>query len=191
MIKELQYPNTGSARNHIVKILKEAGIYQGTGGLTAQYKQKKVQNTMMERYGVINHGQTPGGGWKYNEITKTTISFLDEYQSYAKKVDELTKQNKKNMLPADYCFYTGIKFIDSYQDIVNPNDPLKKSIDHKISKMVGFLNNISADNISATNNLAYCLKYCNTLKNMMTEEMFTPFAKELREKFKNEGYKSN
>ncbi len=180
-----------AARNYIVTILKNEGIYQGVGGLSALHKQKKIQQTMLDRYGVINTGQLPEGGWKNNDTKKTEIQFLNEFKDYCKKVDEHTKRNKKMLILTKNCYYTGIAFADDHITNINPNDPLKRSVDHKISKWIGFMTNLSPDFIGSATNLVYCLKYCNTIKNQMDEQMFMPFAKIIREKMINEGHKSN
>jgi hypothetical protein len=180
-----------AARDHIVSILKNEGIYQGVRGLTATHRQKKTQQTMLDRYGVINTGQLPGYGWKNNDTKKTEIQFSNEFKNYCKIVDEHTKINKKIMIPIKYCYYTGIAFADGYIANINPNDPLKRSIDHKTSKWIGFMTDVPPDFIGSVTNLVYCLKYCNTIKNQMNEQMFMPFAKIIREKMINEGHKSN
>ena len=183
---------TEGSRRHIEVILKKEGIYEGVGGKSALYKQKKIRNTMRSRYGVNNIGQMPGMGWNLrNNIEKSPIIFLEEMKIYCDLVDTITKKNKKLMISTPYCYYTGIQFVDEVKDKVNPNDQLKRTVDHKISKWVGFICNILPEDIASIGNLVYCLKYCNSLKNNMSEEMFLPFAQKIRELLINEGYKSN
>lgn len=177
-------------RKYIVSMLKREGIYEGVGGKSAQYKQVKIKSTMLSKYGVENAGMMPGNGWR-NDVTMNEIIFIKEYKLYSDKVDIVTKKNIKQLIDMGFCYYTGIKFADIEGEPVNPNDPLKRSVDHKISKWVGFLNNIPPENIGDIGNLVYCLKYCNTMKNNMTEESFAPFAMELRKRLINEGFESN
>ena len=146
---------------------------------------------MLSRYGVENAGMIKGNGWKNNHVIKNKISFIDEYRSYCEKVNNITKDNTKQLIDTGYCYYTGIKFADRKVTPVNPNDPLKRSIDHKISKWIGFLHNIPPENIGDIGNIVYCLKYCNTMKNNMTEDSFAPYALEIRKRLINEGFESN
>lgn len=179
-------------RKNIVILLKERGIYQGVGGKSSLYKQHKIQNTMLEKYGVINAGQIPGNGWKHNSIMRTEIKFLQEYKNYCIKVDIITKSNAKKLIDTGFCHYTGIKFADSDKNTpTNPNDPLKRSVDHKISKWLGFILGMEPDIIGDVGNLVYCLKYCNSMKNNMIEESFAPYAQEIRKRLINEGFESN
>ena len=191
MLRTLGLINSTGARGHIKSILVEKGVYQGVGGLSALHKQTRIQKTMKDRYGVINAGQMPNGGWKHNDVEMNSVSFLKEFTSYCIDVDKYTKINKKRMIMSNHCYYTGITFADVMMDKVNPNDPLKKSIDHKISKWAGFMTGESPDMIGSTQNLVYCLKYCNTIKNQMCEDTFKPYAFIIREKLINEGYSSN
>ena len=178
-------------RKHIVYMLKHEGIYEGVGGKSAIHKQIKIKSTMISRYGVENAGMIPGNGWRNNGIESNKLTFIKEYELYCDKVDNITKKNVKQLIDTGFCYYTGIKFADAENVPVNPNDPLKRSVDHKISKWVGYMCDIPPENVGDIGNLVYCLKYCNTMKNNMTEESFAPFALELRKRFINEGFKSN
>lgn len=180
-----------STRKYIVELLKNEGIYQGVGGLSALYKQNKIKTTCMERYGVENIAQHPDYGWKNNNIEKINISFKSDIDKYKESVISLTKINKKYMIETQYCYYTGIKFADDILDCVNPNDYLKRSLDHKIPIIIGFFNNIEPEIVSSLGNLVWCLKYCNTIKNNMTEDQFKPLALHIRERLINEGKESN
>lgn len=181
----LKLGTSNSIRNHIVDVLKDEGIYQGVGGLSALHKQKKIQKTMMEKYGVINIGQIYG--WKNNDAPKTELKFIQDFRAYSDRVGKITLVEKKKLIQTDYCYYTGIKFTDG----VNPNDPLRRSVDHKVSLWKGYIGGISENIIGSASNLVFCLKYCNTMKSNMSVIEFTPFAKHLREKMIDEGFKSN
>lgn len=182
---------SSGARRHIETLLKAEGMYEGIGGKSALYKVKRAQDTFKARYGVINPGQLPGGGWKHNKVPKTQINFITDFKIYSDQVDIITQRNIKKMLPVEFCYYTGIRFIDSYQDVINPNDLLKRSCDHRISKWIGYMMDILPDNIGDISNLCYCLRYCNTLKSNMSEDQFRPLAAIIRERFINEGFESN
>jgi len=183
---------TGGTRRYISEILKDEGIYQGIGGKNAFARVKKIESTMLERYGVINSGQLPGYGWSsQNKIHKIEIEFKKDLDKYCRRVRTLTGENSKNLLKSDFCYYTGIKFADSINKKVNPNDYLKRSLDHKLPVLYGFYLDISPEEISSVSNLVFCIKYANAIKGNMTEEQFKPLAFLIREKLINEGKESN
>lgn len=176
---------------HVAAMLKDEGIYQGVGGLSAKNKASKIKKTCLEKYGVDNISKLDGYGWVANKNEKIEVNWLDEKHKYFDEVDRITKANKKKMVMTKYCHYTGIKFADDILENANPNDQLKRTIDHKTSKMVGFLLGIPPEELADVGNLVYCLRCCNTWKNIMTEEQFLPFAEKIRERFINEGHESN
>lgn len=181
---------TNGYRKYITKLLKEKNIWDLKK--THIMRVKKIEQTTYDRYGVKNIGELKNSGWcKFNKIEKSNVEFLKEYDTYREKVKLITNKNKKRMIDLDYCYYTGIKFVDADKNPSNPNDFLKKSIDHKFSKLYGFLHNISPEIIGSVENLAYCLKGCNSIKGSMSEFEFKEISKIIREKLKNEGKESN
>lgn len=183
------------SRRWVTKILEDEGIYLGSSSTKSndycRSRVEKIKATCLERYGVDNISKVSGYGWKNNDVKKTELCWMKDYDAYCRLVDLETRRNKKKMISADYCYYTGIKFADSSSvGLVNPNDPLKRSVDHKISKLFGFMTNIHHINIGSVGNLVFCLKYCNTMKNNMSCEQFKPFAEIIREKMIHEGKES-
>jgi hypothetical protein len=182
----------GSYRGPIEDILKSEGIYQGVGGKTAQARVKKIESSMMSKYGVKNYGQLHHGGYSgLNSIERTIPNFIEKYKKYVEDSKIIVHVNRKKLIIPKFCYYTGIMFVDEELERVNPNDYRKRSLDHKISLWYGFMNGISLDNINDVGNLIYCLKYCNTMKGIMNHVEFRKYAIEIREKFINEGYKHN
>lgn len=189
----MRQANDGVGRNTIVNILKEHGIYEGLSG--PNYLKKKVQTQeklMMKKYGVINWGQTKEGGYKkQNKIPYKKISYLsDEYKEYRSLVIKETEKNLKKITKPKYCHYTGVLFADEEYS-PNPNDPRKRSIDHKIPIILCYLNGVEAKKAASLDNIVFVLKYVNSVKSNMTEESFIPIAEKIRKVFINEGYKSN
>jgi hypothetical protein len=185
--------NDGVGRSRIVKILKDEGIYEGLSG--ENYLKKKVKNhekIMLEKYGVINWGQTKEGGYrKLNKVPYKKVSYLtDDYNEYRIKVDKLTKKNIKQQykdhLPK-YCMYTGIMFADE-EGPTNPNDPRKRSVDHRIPVIHCFLNKMSIEEAASVNNVVFVLKYVNSIKAQSTEESILPIMEEVRKAFIDEGF---
>jgi len=197
VLKEVRSRFENIGRNPIVKYLKDIGIYEGLTG--KNYLKKKTENheqIMLERYGVINWGQTKDSGYsKQNKIPYEKISYLDDkYKKYRTAIEKLTRKNVKelkkiNKLPK-YCQYTGILFKDEDGES-NPNDPRKRSIDHKIPIMVCYLNNVSIEEASSLNNIMFVLKYVNSVKGNTDHDSFLTIAEKIRKVFIDEGYQSN
>lgn len=181
-------------RDRIVRILKDEGIYEGLNG--ENYLKKKVENNeniMLERYGVKNAGQLPGNGWEsLNSIPYEKIDFLDaEYKKYKKLVEKYTKKNINKIEKPKYCNYTGIRFADDELESVNPNDPRKRSVDHKVPVIICYLNGIDPMVAASADNLVFVLRYVNTIKSNTLHESFLSIAPKIRKVFINEGFESN
>lgn len=181
------------SRKPIENYLKYLDIYEGLNG--PNYLKMKVENNkkiMMKKYGVENYGQLKNSGYVIlNNIEYTKISYIDEeYKLYRNAVNKETKKNIKKMDVPNYCYYTGILFAD-IEGKSNPNDPRKRSVDHKIPIIHCYLNGISIEKASSIDNIVFVLKYVNSIKGNTLEESFIPLAKKIRKVFINEGYKSN
>lgn len=185
--------NDGVGRARIVKILKDEGIYEGLSGENyLKMKAKNHEKIMLEKYGVINWGQTKEGGWcKLNKVPYKKVSYLtDDYNEYRKKVDKLTKKNIKQCYKDDlpkYCAYTGIMFADE-EGQTNPNDPRKRSVDHRIPVIHCFLKKMPIEKAANASNIVFVLKYVNSIKSQSTEESILPIMGEIRKAFINESF---
>lgn len=169
--------------NYITEIFKDKNIHRGNAA--GKRKTERAIATMKERYGVVNWGQTKERREAMTQRNKSPrfkekISHINwikgktphpskkvEYNEYRKQVDIITNRNKK-LLSQDRCYYTGMKFSNSS----NPNCDRRKSIDHKVSIVYGFNNNIPAEEIGSINNICWCLKYVNSFKQHLTEQQF-------------------
>jgi hypothetical protein len=163
----------------IDKLLNLQKVKKGIGNKNMQLaKQQKMKETMLERYGVENYGQLPQGGWaKRNNIPYKRSNISEEYKEYRKVVDYYTRkfhesQVRSNTLPT-HCFYTGIEFNDNILTEVNPNDPLKRTIDHRISVIESFINGTLPEHTAAPKNMIYCIRVINNLKSNTNEAYFT------------------
>jgi hypothetical protein len=181
-------------RTPIANYLNEIGIYEGVSGENQnKFKKKKYLKTMTDRYGVINPGQflEKHGYTKYNHVPYKKITMITEgFKAYKKAVAILTRKNASKITPPDYCEYTGIKFNDCY-GITNPNDPCKRSIDHKIAILTCYLNDVSVEKCAHIDNLAFVLRYVNTVKSNTDYDGFLHVAIKLRKLFKDAGNESN
>jgi len=190
----MRLANDGVGRSRIVSILRQEDIYEGLSG--PNYLKRKVENLekiMMQRHGVSNAGQLEYGGYQSrNKIPYEKLDFLStDYKTYREQVDKKTRINIKQISDMRYCYYTGIEFADVSQDKVNPNDPRKRSIDHKMPVIICYLNDISIEDASSIDNITYVLKYVNSIKGNTLHESFLAISPKIRKVFVDEGYKSN
>lgn len=188
----MKHPNLrGIGRIPITRHLKELGLYEGISGQNQQKKkQEKIQNTMMSRYGVINNGQRDNQGFSVlNRIPYTDIKILSQdYQEYRKKVDKFTGKTVSKMKLPEFCFYTKVRFADAERDKVNPNDQRKRTVDHKIPVIVGYLQGLSPEEMSSTENITFVLRYVNTVKGNTQHNDFLVIAKYIQDIFRKEGF---
>lgn len=174
-------------RKIITTKLDELGIRESLSGDNLNKKrQEKLKNTMLARYGVKNNGQRKGQGWEnLNKIKYTPIAFDEEFKLYRKRIDYLTRKyvellKRKGTIPTT-CYYTGIEFKD-VAGKVNPNDPYKRTVDHKIPVVEMFLSGKTPEETCAPENIVFCLRIVNTYKSNSPEDYFIekilPYIKE-------------
>ena len=89
----------------------------------------------------------------------------NEFSIYRQKVLYYTKIFKKKLEYTGFCYYTKVPLIKKG----NPNDQLKASIDHKISIVSGFLQQINPEVIGGLENLCWTSKQFNSFKQGMNE----------------------
>jgi hypothetical protein len=181
------------SREKIEKILKDAGLYEGlTGANYTAKNQERIQESVKAKFGVRNYGMVSGGWAMTNKIPYKKIKAIDEdFAKYKKEVEILTKKNSRKVQKPEFCEYTGIKFIDAIETSVNPNDPRKRTIDHKIPIITCYLNGVTVEEASSVTNLAFVLRYVNTIKSNSTYDSFIPLSKKLRKLFINENCPHN
>lgn len=186
---------------HLRDILTENNFYTNNEevyDLIHKNKQKKIRKTCIERYGEDNISKCMSGKQRRalhsrNSIPYKRFDFIDEYAEYCRKSKRYIEKSIKEMIAPDYCEYTGIKFADATNggsNNVNPNDPLKRSIDHKMSLLECYLKGISVEEANSPENLAFCIRYVNTIKqnNSLGDYSLQEMIKIIREKLINENY---
>lgn len=183
----------GASRNSIVRLLKSKGLYKGLDGYSPS-RVAKVKSSIQAKFGddIINYGQTKGMRDKLKERNNrpfNVVPWKEDLSLYKRKCDKLTIKNKKFVYKADYCFYTGIKMLES--NLHNPNNPLLRTLDHKISVVEGFMLGIDPEVISSPTNLVYCIRYINTLKGNMSADDIIKLVPFIRKELINAGYEHN
>ena len=157
-------------------------------------RDRKSKATCLRRYGVDNpfkvpafkaYIQTPAiksrrrdayeriGMWK-SQAEKTA------WELYRCEVRAFTRQSRKLLLAQHhtYCFYSGECLISNAEfQATHPGqhvtrNPLRPVVDHKISVIHGFKNNIPASVIGGLDNLCVCTQRANAQKSYRTEQEF-------------------
>jgi hypothetical protein len=152
-------------RKQITDILKEEGIFEGlTGPNVIKMKHQRAKKTMLEKYGVDNYSHTECGSKNlHNHRQKSYFPVIEEFRKYQSEVNKETKKAMRKIKDKPtHCEYLGIKFVDD--KIANPNDQLKRTIDHKKSVYNCWLEGISAKEASSPDNLAWVCRYINSIK---------------------------
>jgi hypothetical protein len=173
--KEKSHIKHTSLRVIITKHLDLLGIRESFGDLNFHtHRQHKLENVMMNKYGVINNGQRAGAGFKLlNSIPYVKLALDEEYSKFREQVRLATRRIRwidGEVSPK--CYYTGITFNDELLDKVNPNDPFKRTIDHKVSVTEAFFRGWTVEQTVAKDNLVFCLRVVNTTKGNTTEKDF-------------------
>lgn len=182
-----------SLRKLITKFLDSRGVRKESGSVEVQQKkQKKIQATVFKKYGVINVGQLDEFGRKrFNKIPYTRLKLVEDIKEYRKQVDELTQRHvqelrRQGKIPT-VCYYTDVPFADVTLTAVNPNDPLKRTVDHVVSVTKAFFLGWPPEKTADVSNFVFCLRIINTLKhNTDFEEFNTIFLPILKERLRNE-----
>lgn len=176
-------------KNHVLK-----DKYESQSKKRRMRTANKVKSTMMERYGVPNIGMIKNGWTDLNKIEYERLSYVEDFIQYKKDVvyhtSKLVKAILKEKEPR-YCGYTGIQFKDYETDKVNPNDPRKRSVDHRVPSIISYINGLSPEEASVEENLVFCLRWVNSVKGNTTEESFLPIALHLRKRLIDEGFEHN
>ena len=88
---------------------------------------------------------------------------VNSFRLYHRKCTQLTNKNIKTLYNNwdGTCYYTGVKLIT---DKSKYNDPLYRTIDHKMSIYNGFKSGASPEQISNITNLCICSRLYNTSK---------------------------
>ena len=176
------------------RFLKNAGVYDPYSKKSLNLRSEKVKSTLNEKYGedVNNVSKLHIDKLKRrNALPKNEIPFIEEFKTYSWYVNHYTNKSVKKLIDSEYCYYTGVRFADYFMiEGVNPNDYLKKTIDHKISLLYGFLTGIDPKIIGDVTNLVYCIRYCNTIKSNgnVNDSDFQEICRQIRRKLIDAGY---
>ena len=129
-------------------------------------------------------------------ITKDMLSYVSKAGASLRRKNSRKKNGlkckRKDAKPRleiyDYCYYTGIRFVDAEQEYVNPNDPRKRTLDHKKPLALCFIDGWTIDEANHPDNLCYCLRVVNNVRSSTTLDSFIPIRNCYREKLIEGGY---
>jgi hypothetical protein len=166
VLKYFGYPHGNTERRkQITDILKEEGLFEGNSGPNViRMKQQKAKETMLEKYGVENYSHTECGAKNlHNSRDKSFFPIVESFREYQNEVNRETKRTiRKIKNRPTKCEYLGLDFVDD--NIANPNDQLKRTIDHKKSVYNCWLEGMSVKEASSPDNLAWVCRYINSIK---------------------------
>jgi len=136
----------------------------------------KRNKTMLERYGTIyplQNKELKEKALKTKEMNHTIIlKDKSDFDTYRNNVKTLTKRNKKQLLEKwnGYDYYDGEYIKDNYE--LDYNDNNYPSIDHKISVLNGYKNDIEPKIISDIENLCITKRIINCHKSSKNYDEF-------------------
>jgi hypothetical protein len=180
-----------SGRPIIELKLKEWGVYRDIHNASTS-KYERTKKTKLRLYGDEHYNnfdkiiETTKEKFGANNVYQSEyfkdlmwikgslyISDQDAYKEYNKKIANITKINSRSLVFNGECYYTGtIIYRNTREKKIHFNFPWYSTIDHKISRKFGFINNINPAIIGNIDNLCYCSRICNTIKNELNEEEF-------------------
>lgn len=183
VLRELE--GTGIGRERVTKVLTDEGIYEGLTGPNYLAKMKA-------RVRVYQDAAEPNRAqltlMESNKIPYERFTFEESFKTYRKAAERHSRATAESMVKPDYCDYTGVRFIDAEQELVNPNDPRKRTIDHKKSIIQCWLEGMTPQECAAPNNISFVLRYINNLKGNDNLKSTMPVINLVKEKLIAEGY---
>jgi hypothetical protein len=177
-----EFPNT--TRRRVTAFLKDEGIFESLNGENyLKTRVKEHESLMMQRYGVKNYGQISGGWKEQNQIPYDKLDFEPDLKNYKESVYKLTRRwyKKKDTNIPTHCFYSGIEFSDT-KGAPNPNDPFKRTIDHKKPVILCYFEGMSVEEAADESNLIFIIRYLNSLKSNTSHEAFLPIVEKFNQK---------
>ena len=149
----------------------------------------KRKDTVFKKYGVEFVLQDKIIVNKSQQTKKIKYGFktdkeLKEFEKYRKEVRQITIKEKIFLEKSKKCYYTNLDIDHINKDNHNP---FQATIDHKTSLLYGFNNNIPPSIIGSINNLCFCCRFVNSIKNYRCESEFkeTDKYKKLIERVNN------
>lgn len=160
----------------------------------------KRKNTCLKKYGVNNivHLETTKGKMKKQILKKFGVEYYFQSKDFKIKIREdlikrgfnvssmgleewsgfqrmcMTESYKNYVKLKDlwdgYDYYDNTYIKDNYK--LNPNDSNYPTVDHKVSILYGYLNNMTIEEISSIENLCITKRYINSTKRHLTEDEF-------------------
>jgi hypothetical protein len=149
--------------------------------IQSEYSKEKSKETLIERYGIdhpMEYNEFRFKGVEKANKTKIDRGFiipeelLSDWDKYRRLVRKLTSRNKKILFENwdGFDFYDGEYIKNNFKH--DHSGPLYPTIDHKISVINGFKDNIDPETISSIENLCITKKTNNSSKSFLNEKEF-------------------
>lgn len=144
--------------------------------LLKEFQEKAVQG-MLNKFGVNNISKSK---YKKDMMVKrgryTPEDKKSDYRKYKEAVKKETYKWIKNIFTVwielgGLCYYTFDKLLKEDGSFFTDRS-LRPSIDHKISVLFGYLNDIPPEVTGHFNNLCVCSSHINSIKRQLTENQF-------------------
>lgn len=171
------WENKAYKENILIKIRKSIQNKYGVDNIfSLKEYQDKAKEAIVNRFGVDNISKSE---YKRNLLADKKLRTLLEdvgYEAYKNRIRQITRKHISNVLESweaynPICYYTGERLLNT--DGSHLADKLMyPTIDHKVSVLFGYLNDIPAEIIGSLKNLCVCSRKINSTKNQLTEEEF-------------------
>jgi hypothetical protein len=181
MMEKYGYDNPSRIPDSVEKRKKTCLEKYGTEYVIAsEYSKDKTRETLLERFGghQTNDPDIKNMIIKKGKETKVRKGYvaadedLSEWDLYRRKVRNLTNQSKKRLFEEwdGYDYYDGEYIGDNLNRNLKHTDNDYPTIDHKISVIYGFNNDMSPEEIGSIENLCITKKGINSSKSFRIEE---------------------
>ena len=155
------------------KLITNIKKYGGKSPFSSIEVREKSKETLFINYGVYN----PFKSDLVIDIIKSINVKSgkwgnDKYQTYRRRIVTLTNKVRKELFEYwdGYDYYDNEYIKDNLS--LSKNDRKYPTIDHKISSLYGYINNIEPEIICELNNLCITKKYINSKKSKLNENEF-------------------
>ncbi len=152
-------------------------LYGTTNSQEIPNTKEKTKKTLLNKYGVTHNTKIEGVMDKMRKTREERgyqrpVELISEFESFRNKCINLKNKKRKEL----FSNWDGYDFYDNeyIRDFVklHHNHPNFPTIDHKISILYGFQNNMTPEELSKYENFCITKKRINSSKNRMNEQEF-------------------
>lgn len=179
MLEKYGYDNPSSTPECIERRKKTClEKYGNEYAIASDETKKRISDSIIERYGdhqsrvpeIMNRIIKVGKETKIKRGLVVPDEKLTQWELYRRTVRNITNRNKKKLMESwdGFDYYDGEYIKDNFN--IKHTDYDFPTMDHKISIIYGFKNNIPPEDIGDISNLCMTKKGINSSKSFLTEE---------------------